>query len=70
MRNPFTSATFAHHFHAAATVAWIMLVIPSVLWWKESIPWIVFMSVWANVVGHWSSYQATAAQLEAKDDPG
>lgn len=44
---------------------WMALVIPSLFWWRESVPWIVFMSVWANVVGHWSSYQAAASQLEA-----
>lgn len=66
MLNPFASASFAHRFHAVATLAWMGLAVPSVLLWSHSIPWIVFMSVWANVVGHWSSYQATKAQLEAR----
>jgi len=66
VQNPFGSVTFAHRFHATATVAWMALAVPSVLLWQHSIPWVVFMSVWANVVGHWSSYQATSSQLEAR----
>lgn len=34
------------------TVAWVCLVIPSLTIWKESVPWLVFMSVWANVGAH------------------
>lgn len=29
--------------------------------WSQSILWIVAMSVWANVAGHWSSYVAARA---------
>jgi hypothetical protein len=26
------------------------------------VPWLVFMSLWANVIGHWSAYQAARAE--------
>lgn len=39
-----------------ATIVWILLIIPSVLWWKNSIVWIVYMSAWANVAGHFSAF--------------
>ncbi|MFI7448096.1 hypothetical protein ACIBQX_11410 [Nonomuraea sp. NPDC049714] len=56
------SSRFWQHFHLAATITWIALMIPSLLWWKDSIPWLVIMSVWANVAGHWSSWQASRAE--------
>ena len=37
-------------------------MIPSLLWWKESILWVVLMSVWANISGHFSAWQATRAE--------
>lgn len=37
---------------AVATIVWLLLIIPSVLWWKQSIIWIVIMSAWANFAGH------------------
>ena len=53
---------FTTQFHKYATFIWILLVIPTVLLWPESILWLALMSVWANVAGHWSSYQASRAE--------
>lgn len=39
-----------------------MLVIPTILWWKDSILFIGIVSVYANVVSHWGSYQAARAE--------
>lgn len=55
---------FTTKFHKYATLIWILLAIPSVLFWKESLMWIVLMSVWANVAGHWSSYQASRSEMK------
>lgn len=52
-------------FHGAMTVVWLLLGIPSVLWWRESIAWLVFMSVWANVAGHFSGWQGSRAEDNA-----
>lgn len=43
-----------------------LAVVPTLLWWRESILWIAFMSLWANVVGHWSAYQAARAEEAAQ----
>lgn len=54
-------------FNAVATVVWLILVIPTAWWWRESVPWVAAMSVWANVAGHFSSWQAARAE-EAADN--
>jgi hypothetical protein len=51
-------------FHLAATIIWFLLIIPSVLWWKDSILWIVLMSAWANFAAHFSAWQGTRAEDE------
>jgi hypothetical protein len=53
--------------HLFMTVIWALMAIPTVLWWKESILWVAFMSLYANVVGHWSAYQGSRAEKEAKE---
>ena len=58
---------FLRKFHGWATLVWIMLAIPSVLFWSESVLWVIILSVWANVASHWASWQA--ARAEAKIDP-
>lgn len=51
-------------FHLIATVVWLALVVPTVLWWKQSILWVGLISCYANAVGHWSAYQAGRAETE------
>lgn len=58
---------FLRKFHGYATLVWIILLLPSIIFWAESVTWIVLMSVWANIAGHWSAWQA--ARGEAKADP-
>lgn len=60
------SPKFLRHFHGYATLVWILLIIPSLLWWSNSILWVVLMSTWANIAGHWAAWQA--ARVEVKED--
>lgn len=55
-------------FHMCATLVWITLAVPTVLVWKDSILWVAMMSVWANVVGHWSAYQGSRAEEKAEEN--
>lgn len=58
------TARFLRHFHAAMTVTWAVLIVPSVVWWKDSVPWLVVISVYANVAGHFGAWQASRAETE------
>jgi hypothetical protein len=44
--------------HRVLQIVWLVLLIPTLTIWRESIWWIVFMSWYANEVGHWSSAEA------------
>lgn len=50
------------HIHVFLTIAWLVAVIPSVVWLRESVPWLVFMSVWANVAASWSAWQGARSE--------
>ena len=50
-------------FNLVFTFVWIALTPPSVLWWKESILWVIVISLWANVVGHFSAYLAARSEV-------
>ncbi len=54
------------HFHAAAVTAWVVLIVPTLIWWKDSVLWVALMSIWANIAAHWSAWQA--ARTESKQD--
>lgn len=62
MQESLADPAFTTQFHKWATLVWMLLLIPSLLWWKESILWVVLMSVWANIGSHWSAYQASRSE--------
>jgi hypothetical protein len=53
--------------HLALTLLWASLIVPTVLWWGESVLWVSIISVYANFVGHWSSFQAARAEEKAAE---
>lgn len=57
-------------FHLLAMVVWALLAVPTVLFWKQSILWVAFMSLYANFVGHFSAMDAARAAVEAKKSDG
>jgi len=60
------SPAFIAKIHLVLTALWILLIIPSVLFWKDSVPYLVSISVYAVIMGHVSSWQA--ARVEQRQD--
>ena len=48
--------------HAAFVVVFILLIPPSAIWWANSVPYLVGLSVWALISGHWSAWQSAHAE--------
>ncbi len=51
------------------TVFWAALLIPSIIWWKESILWVIILSVYANVSGHYAAYIAARSEVAGYENP-
>ncbi len=66
----YLSPRFQLWFNLVAAVVWAALFVPGVLSWRESIPFLVFVSIYANFVGHLSGVAAAAgARKVDPDDP-
>jgi hypothetical protein len=63
---PLRDPRILRHFHAVAVLTWIALIVPTLIWWKDSVLWVALMSLWANMAAHWSAWQA--ARTESKQD--
>lgn len=48
--------------HATLTVMWFLAVIPTVLWWSESVLWVGLISCYANAAAHFGAYQGARAE--------
>jgi len=49
-------------FHFVMMITWALLGIPTVIWWKESILWVAFMSLWANIASHFGAWDGARAE--------
>ncbi|HBT5850478.1 TPA: hypothetical protein MCA66_002116 [Klebsiella pneumoniae] len=58
---------FIKRCHLVAAVMWVGLAIPSLIWWKDSVLWVILISIDANIVGHLSGYSAARADQAAEE---
>jgi hypothetical protein len=52
------SAETGRKIHLTLMLLWTVVGIPISYLLKESVPWLVFLSVYAIIVGHWSGWSA------------
>jgi hypothetical protein len=56
--------TFLRRYHLVMMAVWPALAVPAVLWWKDSIVFVILLSLYANFAGDFSGYQAARAEEE------
>lgn len=44
--------------HLLQGIAWMLLAIPTLIWWKDSIMWVAMMSIYANVESSFSAHES------------
>lgn len=55
-------AAHLRRLHLFLMVVWAVLVVPTLMFWRDSVPFLVFVSLYANFVGHFSSWQAARSE--------
>lgn len=54
--------------HGWLTIIWFLLAFPICIFLASSIPFLVFISVYAVVAGHWASWQASRTEVMQKQE--
>jgi hypothetical protein len=57
-------ATFLRKFHGWSTVAWFVAAFPICIWLNQSIPFLVWISVYAIVISHAEGWQTAIEMLK------
>jgi hypothetical protein len=66
----FVSPLVQFRANLALAAVWALLFLPGVISWRDSVPFLVFVSIYANFVGHLSTAVASIAARKADpDDP-
>jgi hypothetical protein len=58
MPSPRSTAAWLRRFHLTMTGTWATLIVPTLLWWSNSVLWVALMSAWANIMAHFAAYMA------------
>lgn len=63
------SASTMRRIHFWLMVIWVVPGIPVSIWLKDSIPWLVFLSVYAILASHWAGWSAERpTEIEENDE--
>lgn len=54
--------TRMRRFHAVMTLGWAAVIPPAILLWRDSVPFLVAISVYANLAGHFAAWQGSRAE--------
>jgi hypothetical protein len=57
---------YLYRFHFSMTIIWALLIIPTIIFWPNSILWLALMSAWANFAAHFSAWQG--ARIEENEN--
>lgn len=45
-------------FHRASAIVWVLLTIPALIWWPDSVAFVILASIYANAKTDWGSAEA------------
>lgn len=65
VRRYLTSTDFYLRYHSWAAWFWFIMIIPSVIWFRQNILWVIVISLYANLATEWGSWQSTRAEIQA-----
>jgi len=58
---------FMRRVNGWLAVVWLVAAVPICIWWSSSVPFLVFVSVYAVVTGHWAAWQAARVEVRQEE---
>lgn len=62
------SPKFLRAFHGWAALSFALISIPGLIWWRESIVLITFVSLWTAVTGELSAWQSARVEVRQEQE--
>ena len=64
-RRYLNSTDFYLRYHAYAAWFWFAMILPSYLWFRNSVFWLIVVSLYANLATEWGAWQGVRAEVQA-----
>jgi hypothetical protein len=65
VRRYLNSTDFYLRYHSWAAWFWFIMIVPSWLWLRNSLFWVILVSLYANMATEWGAWQAVRAEVQA-----
>jgi hypothetical protein len=62
------SPSFMRKANGWLLIFWVIMAFPSMIFWANSVPYLVGVSVYAIVAGHWSAWQAARTEVKQEEE--
>lgn len=46
------------YYHRLLAVFWVVMLVPTILWWKDAVVWVAIMSIYANFEASMAAHAA------------
>lgn len=46
------------HYHRVLAVFWLVMLVPTILWWNQLVVWVAIMSIYANFEASMAAHAA------------
>ena len=61
------SPKFIRTINGWFVILWLILAVPTFVWWNKSILWVLVLSLWANIISHYTAWIAARTEVRAED---
>lgn len=68
VRTKIQDPAFLQPFHGWSALAWFVAAFPVCIFLNQSLPFVVFISVYAIVVSHWEGWQSAGEMTKLDED--
>jgi|SRR5579859_1676486 len=67
LKDSLGSPRFIRKLNLTFTIVWFTLIIPTLTVWTHSVLWVAILSIWANVISHYTAWVAARVEVRAQD---
>lgn len=66
LRKLLTDPKFIKTINGWFVILWATLVVPTLLFWSRSVLWVALLSIWANLVSHYTAWLAARVEVRTE----